>query len=201
MLTAVQRSLYLPTLTADVALDQELGRGGAGQDQFDFGTGIDGPQFGGRTNKTEWEVRLEANLALYQGGSRYSQRTKQQREIDALRLHYDEALVRIQASAMRQFEAAAARYDQIAFASTAANASANNFRLVRESHERGIVPIIDLIDAQVTGIRAEQAAANALYDFLVEYMRLQRISGQFDLVANDEERSQYRQRLEKFIGP
>ena len=59
-----------------------------------------------------------------------------------------------------------------------------------ESYASGVVTIIDLLDARLAALTSALDAANAEYDFLIEYFRLQRISGNFDLLmeVNDRDR-------------
>ncbi|MDX1569994.1 MAG: hypothetical protein R3200_05865, partial [Xanthomonadales bacterium] len=47
--------------------------------------------------------------------------------------------------------------------------------------------IIDLLDAQNASLRAEESAANAVYDFLIEVMNVERATGQYDFLASPEE--------------
>ena len=196
-ITAAGRKFYLPTLSASAGLDQEFSRRGAGQEKLQFQS-PDG-QFGGDTDDTEWQVGLEANLPIYQGGARLADQDRLRAEADELQLRYDDTLTGLRAQVMQQAFAAEASFDAIGFARTAAEAGGQNLELVIEAYERGAVPVIDVTDAQTSALISEQNAANALYDFLIDYLKLQRFTGQLDLISSDDDREAVRQRLEEAL--
>jgi hypothetical protein len=47
-------------------------------------------------------------------------------------------------------------------------------------------------------LAANEAAANAVYDFLVDLMKVQRAVGEFDFFRSPEDRAAYFQRLDEF---
>ena len=61
--------------------------------------------------------------------------------------------------------------------------------------------VTDLVDAQFSAFNADQEAANAVYDFLIDYLRLQRYTGRFDIVATDAERAEMKERLRAALAP
>ena len=67
-----------------------------------------------------------------------------------------------------------------------------------DAYSRGAVSIITLIDAQQTTLAADEAAANAVYDFLVDLMNVERAVGRFDFFRTPEERESFLQRLSDF---
>ena len=80
----------------------------------------------------------------------------------------------------------------------AAEASRNNLALVSDSYARGAVSIIDLIDAQQAALISEQQAANAIYDFLLDLLRVERAAGRFSFFMKDEDREMFYRRLDEF---
>jgi outer membrane protein TolC len=79
----------------------------------------------------------------------------------------------------------------------ARDAARRNLTLVTDAYVRGIKSIIDLIDAQNQALVANQQAANAVYDFLIDLMDVQRSAGSFFLFAPQEERDGWLERLER----
>jgi outer membrane protein len=193
-LEAARRAFYLPEFEARAGVDRELERGGAGQEQIDFSELFPGA-LGGVTDETDWLVAVEARFPLYQGGARTATRDRAQAELDKQQLRYDELLVELQAGVLQQALAAEARFDQIGYTHIAAIAGQNNLVLVTEAYERGVMTVTDLVDAQFSAFNADQNAANAVYDFLIDYLRLQRFTGHFDITATAEERAAMKDRL------
>lgn len=193
-LETAKRAFYLPEFEARAGVDQELKRSGDGTEQVDFSQFFPGA-LGGVTNNTDWSVGVEAHLPLYQGGGRSAARDRAQAELAQQQLLYDDLLIRLQAGVLQQSLSAEARFDQIGYTRTAATAGHNNLVLVTEAYERGVMTVTDLVDAQFAAFNADQNAANAVYDFLIDYLKLQRYTGHFDITATDAERAAMQERL------
>jgi outer membrane protein TolC len=61
-----------------------------------------------------------------------------------------------------------------------------------------VVSIIELLDAQNAAFVAELTAANALYEFMVDLMEVERAVGRFGVFVTAEDREAYIRRLETF---
>ena len=198
-LTTTKRAFYLPDFSAQASLDQELGRGGDGTEQIDFSKFFPGA-LGGVSDKTNWVIGVEARLPLYQGGARNAERDRAQAQLDQEQLHYDELVLNLQSGVLQQTLSTEARFDRIGYSNTAATAGHSNLELVTDAYERGVMTVTDLVDAQFSAFNADQNAANAVYDFLIDYLRLQRYTGRFDIVATDSERAQMKERLRSALA-
>ncbi len=92
-----------------------------------------------------------------------------------------------------------ASYPGISLSREAADAANRNLVLITDSYIQGIKSIIDLLDAQNQALVADQAAANAVYNFLIDLMGVQRAMGEFILFQPEEERKAWRQRAEQYL--
>lgn len=200
------RRRYVPEVSFSAGIEQEFNRSGAGTRKLDvdladvFPGVAPGSRIGGDTDDTEWQLGIEARLPLYQGGALGADEQRLRAELDASRLSYDDRLQQLHAQTLQQAYVTEAGFDRIAHTRTAAEASRRNLELVTDAYARGVVAVIDLIDAQVEAFRAEQTAANAVFDFLLEYMRLQRLAGRFDVTTTDDRREAMRERLQRALG-
>jgi outer membrane protein len=82
----------------------------------------------------------------------------------------------------------------------AANAANQNLDLVVDAYQRGATTIITLIDAQSQALLTQLSAANAIYDFLVDFVRVERAMGQFGFRLRESERVDFRQRLTAYAA-
>jgi len=82
---------------------------------------------------------------------------------------------------------------------SAADAARKNLTLVTASYARGIKSIIDLIDAQNSALVADQQAANAVYDFLIDLMAVQRSLGNFFVFAPEPDYTSFMDRLDQYM--
>ena len=72
--------------------------------------------------------------------------------------------------------------------------------IITESYSNGALSILSLLDAQNSKLQADQVEANALYDFFLDYISLERAVGTIDLLMSHQEREEMLQRLNAFIN-
>jgi outer membrane protein TolC len=160
---------------------------------------IPGVDIVGRQTFT-WNVGATASLTLFDGTSNYARIRRQFREID--RLQTDRAVIaqRLEQDVRSALHQAGFSFANIALSRDAAEASARNLELVTDLYQRGAADIIQLVDAQNQALLAALAAANALYDFLIDALRVQRASGAFSLEGSEEVRDDFIERLDAFAA-
>jgi outer membrane protein TolC len=155
--------------------------------------------FPGRQTFT-WNVGAQATLTLFDGTSNYARIRRTFRELD--RLHTDRAVIaqRLEQNVRAALHQAGFSYANIDLTSDAAEASARNLELVTDLYQRGAADIIQLVDAQNQALGAALAAANALYDFLIDALRVQRAAGAFSLEGTQEDRDDFIKRIDAFAA-
>ena len=82
--------------------------------------------------------------------------------------------------------------------SRAAFAARNNLDLVADNYTLGRVSLVDLIDAQTNAFNADLGVADAVNDYLLDLMRVERAVGQFMFFVSAEDREAWIQELESF---
>ncbi len=205
-LASGERSFTHPTLTASAIVEHELSRHGRGTEELDIDFAEIFPELpsdgstriGGRTDDLEWTVALRASLPLYQGGMRRAQVQEERARLDALLLEQDGLMQRLEAEILARAHAAEASFDSIDHAETAARAGRANLELVQDAYTQGVLTIIDLLDAQTAALAADLEAANAVFDFLLDYLAVQRSTGRFDITASAADLAERRARLASF---
>ena len=117
--------------------------------------------------------------------------TRQQLEVSAL----SQA---IESEVRRALHQAGAARASIELRKDAAAAAEANMELVADRYRQGKVDIVRLLDAQNEALEANLASANAVYDFLDDYVAVERAAGEFQFMATDSERSEFEDRLRDF---
>jgi outer membrane protein len=194
-LTASKRSLYVPTVKLSGEIRKNLDESGEGVDELDFTFPGFETQIGGSTDDVDWNASLVAQLPLYSGGERLARIRTSGAEFNEAQLLVDETQLSVRAQLLKQYNFMMASLLNIDNARVAAESSKKNLELVLESYNGGVVTIIDLLDAQLVALTSALDKANAEYDFLIEYYRLQRASGRFDLLMTKGDRGQVRSQL------
>lgn len=151
-----------------------------------------------RPNALNWTLGVSATLPLSTGGARRAEQSRAQEQLDQLRLARAAAAERIEQRLRSALHQAGASYAGIELVEDAAAAARSNLDLVRDAYEQGALPILDLIDAQNASLVAEQRAATAVYDFLIDLMEVHRATGRFGFFMDPEDLSAFGERLRDF---
>ncbi len=188
-LLSARRSFYAPDVTLNGNASHLFEERGAGADMESAGTPDD----------TDWSLSLNLNLPLWEGGGRFAD-TRGSREIlKSLRLQRRATIQRLEQRIRNAVHQAVASYTSIELLKEATQSSKKSFELVSDAYARGTVPLIDLLDAQTTYLQAEQNAANANYQFLLDLMELERSLGGFTFFADKAERDAWISDLQAYF--
>lgn len=198
--TAAARSFWVPDLSLHAGVSQLLHEGGAGAEspfrQLSGLLPVDIPE----ADDTSWNVGLQLSLPLFTGGARRSELARTRHEMGRLHLERRALADRLEQRIRTALQSSRASHAGIRLSRQAAVAATQNLELVTDAYSRGVVSILELLDAQNAALAAEQAAANAVFDFLLDLMAVQRATGQFDFFTGPEEREAWFVRLAEFLG-
>jgi len=196
LLKGERRQLGIPDIAVIGGFTHVPYVGGAGAEALPPAMGFDFP---GRQTFT-WNVGAAATLTLFDGTSNYARIRQTFRVLD--RLHTDRAVIaqRLEQDVRSALHQAGFSFANIELTSDAAEASARNLELVTDLYQRGAADIIQLVDAQNQALGAALAAANALYDFLIDALRVQRAAGAFSLEGTQEYRDDFVKRIDAFAA-
>ena len=191
---AARRALWAPTVSAggDLTVLQTAG-GLDAVDPADLPFPITQP------NPFNWSVGVSASLPLFTGGARRAERTRAAEELDELRLTRRAAAERVEQRLRSVLHRAGASYAGIDLAADAADAARRNLALITDAYEQGVLSILDLIDAQNAALVAEESAATAVYDYLIDLMDTHRASGRFGLFMEAAELAAFTDRMRAFF--
>ena len=183
-----KRAFWLPTFSVKGSVTELIDDSGEGtRDQS--ATGL---------NDTDWSVGIFANFPLVQGGGKFATTKRAIEELKRLKLQKDATAERIEQRIRSAMHEAGASYPSIALSRQAAEASMKNLELITDSYVRGVVSIIDLLDAQTAALVSAQTAENAVFDFLIDWMVAQRAAGHFDIFFSADQREDWFQNLDAY---
>ena len=149
---------------------------------------------------TDWSVGLRASFSLFEGGAKLAVRTEAAEELASLRVQRNGEAERIEQRIRSALHLVGASYAGINQARLAADAARKSLEVVEDAYARGAVSILDALDAQNAVLVADLAAANAVYDFLIDLMAFERAVGKFDFFMSEEDREALFKRAEEFFG-
>jgi outer membrane protein TolC len=188
-LLAAKRSFYGPDITLSSEVSRLVGESGAGSNAPPTGD----------LDDTDWNVSLNLSIPLWEGGGRFAEKKASTETLKSLRLQRRATYQRVEQRIRNAVHIAGASFTSIELLKQAALSSRKNFDLVAEAYSRGTVPLIDLLDAQTTYIEAEQNAANANHEFLLDLMELERSLGQFTFFLPQKQREAWIHELQNYF--
>jgi outer membrane protein len=189
--TAAGRAFWMPTLTLQGGLDNVFSRDGAGSiaptlpGGIGLGTGPD----------LQWQFRIQASLPLFTGFERTARRAQANIDLEQLTVERAGAAQAVEQRVRAALETAASSYAAIALTREASDAASRNYELVNDGYVRGTTSITGLIDAQNAAESSAEAAANAVHDFLLDLMRVERAMGDFGALRPAEQQQAFLERL------
>ncbi len=187
--TAAGREIWLPDFTVEGEAEQYFSEDGAGQ-RGSIDNGID---------DTDWQIGVFARLPLFEGGRKMASLSRNQEQLARLKIERRAAAERVAQDMLQALNRTRASYPGISLSREAADSAGRNLLLITDSYVQGIKSIIDLLDAQNQALTADLAAANAVYNFLVDLMGVQRAMGEFILFQPEERRREWMQRAKECL--
>ncbi len=197
ILKSTKRAFWLPSFSFLGAITQRFASGGAGSDVTippDFPLQLE------TVDDTEWTVLLQARFPLFRGGAKIADYRQARETVSQLKFERDSTAEKVEENIRSALNNAGASFPSIRFARDAAEAARKNLDLVRDSYSRGVLSILDLLDAQNASLTADLNAATAVYDFLIDLMNVQRASGKFDFFTSQDERDEWFEELGDFYS-
>ena len=198
LLASTNRSFWAPTAALSGEVTQFLAEGGAGKAPITI-PGFPGGAAFPKADDTDWGVGLSVSLPLYEGGGRFADRKRAIEELARLRIERQATRERIALAIETAVLKMQASGPSINLSRDARETSLKNLDLVMDSYSLGVVSVIDLIDAQSSALVSSQVAANAVYNFLIDLMELERGANSFDFFRTQEQRNTWLERLEKYL--
>ena len=183
-----RRQLWLPDFTVEWKVDQYFAEDGHGRRED---TSFD---------DTDWNVGVFARIPLFEGGKTAAKAGRLEQELARLRIDRNAAAEIIIQDVLAAVNRTRASYPSIILTREAALAAKKNLALVTDSYIHGIKTIIDLLDAQNQYLSAELNSANAVYNFLIDFMGVQRAMGEFVIFMPQQERNNWMEKVKKALG-
>jgi outer membrane protein TolC/ABC-type uncharacterized transport system substrate-binding protein len=199
--SSASRSFWSPTIALQAEYSSLWNEGGAGvvsplSGLPDIGnTSLSVPE----ADDNNWSIALNFSIPLLEGGARFAQRSRASEELGELRTTRSAVVERVEERIRSGLHIASASRAGIQLSRGAAEAANKNLDLVTDSYSTGVVNILDLLDAQNAALRADLAAANAVYDFLIDILETERSVGGFYYFAPQETRDEWFQNLQNFF--
>jgi outer membrane protein len=184
------RELWLPHFFVEGGIQHDFWRDGEGSEVPD-----DLPQ----PDKFGWDVGLFLSIPLSRGGSKVAEMREAAILVERLQAEFARVEQNIDTAVRTELYSAGAALASVSLTRKAAEAAANNLVLVTDLYRRGKVDIITLVDAQTQSLVADLASANAVYDYVLALLFVNREAGHFRNLDTPEAKQDFSRRLNEFV--
>ena len=150
-------------------------------------------------DRQDWTIGLQMSLNIFNGWGTRGTEAMGEETLEQLRTQRSSAAQKVELRIRAALQSAKAAYFAIEQSRAEQGAAQKALAIVTDSYRRGAVSILSVLDAQNSALRANQVATNALYDFFIQYLEVQRSLGQFDLLMEPSEREAYVRRVVDFV--
>jgi outer membrane protein TolC len=169
---------------------------------FDFDHTLD-QEFSGQTPETEhddaWMLGVQATLPLFEGGGRIYTVSEQAAELEKLIQTRRDIAQQLEQRTRSILASLESTQPSMLLQQEAADYSDKNYSVVKDKYARGVISILDLLDAQNQAFIAHQNAAIARYSFLIDIYQLQRTIGWFEAEHTPQQRQTWFNQIENAI--
>ncbi len=142
---------------------------------------------------------LSLKIPIFQGGKASAQAAKSIIELDKITYQKEELLDKLEVGIRSAVQKLRTSYLELELSKNAANAAEANFKMVQDAYFQGAADLIKLIDAQNVMIRTKQMANISYYQYVLDYLVVERYQAKFTFLSPDSEKEEYINRLNLFL--
>jgi len=192
--TSVKNSFWSPTFALKAEYTSVLAKSGVGSNPPDYlpASSVQDDNF--------WNIGLSLSFPLLEGGKKFARLTQTNDALEQLHLQRQSAAEKIEQQIRSVLYKVYASFASITQTNLAAEAADRSLQVVVDGYARGMVSILDLLDAQNTALVSKQLASNAVYDFIIDLMSLERSIGNFYFLMSDSEARTYLQNFTSHLN-
>lgn len=194
-LQSSKRAFYLPDVELKGDITKRYARGGTGitpPPEFSTLTGK-------RASLTDWIVGIELTFPLFEGGAKCARVIRDRYRLRELGQEWNRILDEVSTRVSTSLNFSLASFLRIPLATHSKQAAHKNYTFTEDAYAKGVVTILDLLDAQNTYLVSEQNLATAQFNFALDLFRLMRSVGRFDFFLSDSEKEQWFEDLQSYL--
>lgn len=146
-----------------------------------------------------WNAGVRLSIPILQGGRNRAEIQHSAIEREKISWQRQDLLNNMDKGIRSSVQVLKASYHELALVRKAADAAQSNYETVSEAYFQGMATIVQLIDAQNTRVRTETLASGAYYQYLLDYIKIERLQGKFFFLEQEAEKDQYRNRMLDYL--
>lgn len=189
--------LWLPEFTVEGGIQHDFWRAGEGSSTP---PDLAAPPFNlPQPDQFGWDVGLYLAIPLSRGGAGVANIRESERLVERLSAELARIEQNVDSGVRTELYNASAAMASVTLTRKAAEAAADNLVLVTDLYRRGKVDIIRLVDAQTQSLVADLGAMNAVYDYVIALLFVNREISHFRNLDSDKGQQDFSRRLNEFV--
>ena len=142
-----------------------------------------------------WNLGLRVRIPLFEGGRKREEIQKAAIGLEKIDLQRNDLLNKMEAGIRSNVQFLKASYRELELSEAAAKAASENFQAVQEAYVQGLANAVQVADAQSVMFRTRTMAMGSKYQYLLDYIKTERLQGRFLFLEDELEKSLYVSRL------
>jgi outer membrane protein TolC len=185
------RQMYLPEVALIGSADQAFVREGV----------IRNPQLPvpPPPDDITWNLGLRVSIPIFEGGRKRNEMQRAIIEQDKIAWQKDDLLNKMETGIRSNVQFLQASWREMELSENAARAAEENFYTTQDAYAQGMINVAQLTDAQNVMIRTRQMALGSSYQYLLDYIKTERLQGKFSFLDDETERKLYADRLLNYL--
>lgn len=185
------RQMYLPEVALIGSADQAFVREGV----------IRNPQLPvpPPPDDITWNLGLRVSIPIFEGGRKRNEMQRATIEQDKIAWQKDDLLNKLETGIRSNVQFLQASWREMELSENAAQAAEKNFYTIQDAYAQGMVNVAQLTDAQSVMIRTRQMALGSRYQYILDYIKTERLQGKFFFLEDESEKAQYTHRLVNYL--
>ncbi len=142
-----------------------------------------------------WNLGLRVSIPLFEGGRKRAEIEKAAIGQEKIAWQRKDLLNKMEAGIRTNVQFLKASYRELELSEAAAKAAGENFQAVQDAYVHGMANAAQVADAQSVMVRTRTMAMGSKYQYLLDYVKTERLQGRFLFLEDDMEKSLYINRL------
>jgi outer membrane protein TolC len=147
-----------------------------------------------------WYLGVRMSIPLFEGGRKRTEVQRTTIEQDRIVWQKDDLLNKIEKGLRSDVQLLKSSYSELELAQQAVHAADANYKMVQDAYALGVATVVQLIDAQNVMTRSRYMAANAYYQYILDYIKTERMQGRFTFLTDQAEQQEYSNRLFNYLN-
>lgn len=146
-----------------------------------------------------WNLGLRVSIPILTGGRKRTEIQRANIEQDRMVWQQENLVLTLERGIRSNVQFLQASYREQKLSKNAALAAEENYLVVRDAYAQGMVNAVQLTDAQAVMIRSRQMALGSQYQYMLDYIKTERLQGVFSFLEDESERALYTHRLLNYL--